>query len=149
MRTHSSASLLEPYIVHQLSRRSIKRPNFSEKCTQKTWRSCNNWHELWTRQCVSNTLSTQCSIRKKMIRGLKNGDSVKQIKGTRCMRLGSNGGVRSVNTNHSIAWSRTNVTRLMTCSGASDDTTNIYLGQGPNDCSGASDDTTNVYLGWT
>jgi hypothetical protein len=69
-----------------------------------------------------------------MIRGLKIDDSVKQVKETRCVRLGSNEGVRLVNADRSVALSGTEVTRLTTCSGASDDTTNIYLRQGPNNC---------------
>jgi hypothetical protein len=69
-----------------------------------------------------------------MIKELKIGDSVKQIEETRCMRLGSNGGVRSVNADRSVAWSGTEVTRLMTYLWASDDTTNIYIRQGPNSC---------------
>jgi hypothetical protein len=63
-----------------------------------------------------------------MIRGLKIGDSMKKIEGTRCMRLCSNGGVRSVNVDRLVACSKIEVARLMTCSGASDDTTNVYLG---------------------
>jgi hypothetical protein len=35
---------------------------------------------------------------------------------------------------HYVAWLGIEVDRLMICLGASDDTTNIYLGQGPNDC---------------
>jgi hypothetical protein len=136
MRTHSSALLWEPCIMRQLSRRSSKQSSFSVKGTHKTWRPCSSWHVLQTYQCVSNTSSTQRSIRKKMIRELKIGDSVKQIEGTRCMRLGSNRGVRSMNVDHSIGWSGTEVTRLTTCSKLSDDTTNVYLGHGSNGCDG-------------
>jgi hypothetical protein len=71
-----------------------------------------------------------------MIRGLKISDIVKQIEETRYMRLGSNGGVPSVNVDHSIVLSGTKVFRLTTCSEASDDTTNVYLDQGSNGCDG-------------
>jgi hypothetical protein len=42
-----------------------------------------------------------------------------------------NRGVWSVNTDQSVSRSGTKVTRLMTCSVASDDTTNMRSGQGP------------------
>jgi hypothetical protein len=71
-----------------------------------------------------------------MIRGLKIDESVKQVEETRCVRLDSNEGVRSVNADRSVALSGTEITRLTTCSGAIDDTTNVYLGQGPNNCDG-------------
>jgi hypothetical protein len=46
------------------------------------------------------------------------------------MKSGFNGGVRSVNADQPVSWLGIKVIRLMTCSEASDDTTNVYLGQG-------------------
>jgi hypothetical protein len=72
----------------------------------------------------------------KLIRRMKIEGSVKPISGTRCMKSGLNGVVWSVSANQLVAWSGNEVTRSMTRSRASDDTTNVRLGQGPNSCNG-------------
>jgi hypothetical protein len=53
-------------------------------------------------------------------------DSVKSINGIQCMKSGFNGGVRSVSVDQPVPRLGTKITRLMACSGASDDTINMH-----------------------
>jgi hypothetical protein len=52
------------------------------------------------------------------------------------MKFGFNEGVRSERANQPGYGSGAEVASLTTCSGASDDTTNIHPGQGPISCIG-------------
>jgi hypothetical protein len=129
--THSSASFRESRIVHQLSRQSSKLSNFSEKGTQI--RDDRAAVDMYCR--LINMYRTyhqpSATLGKKVIRRLNIEGSVKQIRGTWCIKFGLNEGVRSVNADQSVAWSGTEVVMLMTCSDASNDTTNIHPGQVP------------------
>jgi hypothetical protein len=66
--------------------------------------------------------------RVRLIKRLKIEGSVKPNSRTRCMKSGVNGGVRSVNVDQPVARSKTEVPRLTTYSGVSDDTINIHPG---------------------
>jgi hypothetical protein len=57
---------------------------------------------------------------------LKIEDSVKSISGIQCMKSGFNGCVRSVSVDQPVPQLGTKFTRLMTCSGASDDIINMH-----------------------
>jgi hypothetical protein len=104
---------------------------FKERYT-KTWWPCNNWHVYYRLVNVYQTHHQPSTTLGKDYQKIEG--SVKPIRGTQCMESGLNECVQSMNVDWSVVWSGIKVARLMTCSRASDDITNIRLSQRPISC---------------